>query len=126
MAKRVTTIPEGFSEDDFIAAFKSPTSTSAREPPQPTRESRKPQPPIRALVDEYLTTFGRDNDDSFSSREGKSLNIRNDHHRKIREITQSFYDGRISISAYIDNILKDHFERFDAELKELDRQHPRF
>ncbi|MFI3306611.1 MAG: DUF3408 domain-containing protein [Rikenellaceae bacterium] len=125
MAKRVI-IPEGFSEADFIAAFKSPTSTSAREPPQPTNESRKQHPPIRRLAEEYLATFGRETDESFSSREGKSLNIRNEHHRKIREITQTFHNGRISISAYIDNILKDHFERFDAELKELDRQHPRF
>ncbi len=121
MAKRAT-IPERFSEEDFIAAFKSPSPTSAREPPQPTRES----PQISTLVEEYLATFGRETDESFSSRAGKSLNIRREHHRKIREITQTFYNESISISAYIDNILTDHFRRFDTELKELDRQNPRF
>ncbi len=125
MAKRVT-IPEAFNEEDFIAAFKSSPTKQAREPPEIVTPAKIKQSTKRSLVEEYLATFGSACDDSFSAREGKSLNIRTEHHRKIREITQSFYNGRISISAYIDNILTDHFKRFETELKELDRQYPRF
>ncbi|AFL98175.1 DUF3408 domain-containing protein [Ornithobacterium rhinotracheale] len=52
-----------------------------------------------------------------SARNGKSVYIRPEFHRRIVQIVQVIGEDKISIYNYLDNLLKDHFNRYEKEIK---------
>ncbi|MDO5615342.1 MAG: DUF3408 domain-containing protein [Cruoricaptor ignavus] len=52
-----------------------------------------------------------------SARNGKSVYIRPEFHRRIVQIVQVIGEDKISIYNYLDNLLEDHFNRYEKEIK---------
>jgi hypothetical protein len=55
----------------------------------------------------------------FIARNGKSVYINEDFHRKISRIVFILGDGKITISDYMYNVLKQHFQDFGEDIKKL-------
>jgi hypothetical protein len=53
------------------------------------------------------------------ARNGKSVNIRKEHHRIIQKLTQVAGGNTISISEYLDNILRNHFNEHKEVIQKL-------
>lgn len=53
------------------------------------------------------------------ARNGKSVNIRKEHHRIIQKLTQVVGGNTISISEYLDNILRNHFNEHKEVIQKL-------
>lgn len=62
----------------------------------------------------------------FVARKGKSVYISEDFHRKISRIVFILSDGKITISDYMYNVLKQHFQDFgeDIEALHIEKQKP--
>nr|WP_233173129.1 DUF3408 domain-containing protein [Flavobacterium sp. ASV13] len=62
----------------------------------------------------------------FVARKGKSVYISEDFHRKISRIVFILGDGKITISDYMYNVLKQHFQDFgeDIETLHIEKQKP--
>lgn len=62
----------------------------------------------------------------FIARNGKSVYISEDFHRKISRIVFILGDGKITISDYMYNVLKQHFQDFgeDIETLHIEKQKP--
>ncbi|WP_433811484.1 DUF3408 domain-containing protein [Flavobacterium johnsoniae] len=62
----------------------------------------------------------------FVARNGKSVYISADFHRKISRIVFILGDGKITISDYMYNVLKQHFQDFgeDIETLHIEKQKP--
>lgn len=52
-----------------------------------------------------------------SARNGKSVYIRPEFHRRIVQIVQVIGEDKISIYNYLDNLLEEHFNRYEKEIK---------
>lgn len=53
------------------------------------------------------------------ARCGKSVNIRKEYHRIIQKISQVISGNSISISEYLDNILRQHFDENKEVIRKL-------
>lgn len=53
------------------------------------------------------------------SKDRKQANIRGEYHEKIAEIVQCAGQENITISGYLDNILRDHFETYRDDIARL-------
>lgn len=49
-------------------------------------------------------------------RGDKAIYVREEYHKRISRIVQVIGDGEIPLYAYLDNILKHHFDLFEQEL----------
>lgn len=57
------------------------------------------------------------------ARVGKSVNIRAEYHDRILRITQTIGGNSISLSDYMDNVLRVHFEMYKDEIMNLYEAH---
>ncbi|MCP2025777.1 ABC-type cobalamin transport system ATPase subunit [Flavobacterium sp. HSC-32F16] len=55
----------------------------------------------------------------FLARNGKTVYISEDFHKKISSIVFLLGDGKITISDYLYNVLKQHFQDFGEDIKVL-------
>lgn len=53
------------------------------------------------------------------SKERKRVNIRSEYYDKITRIISSTRDSQITISGYLDNVLRGHFHDFEDEVERL-------
>lgn len=53
------------------------------------------------------------------ARNGKSVNIRKEYHRIIQKLTQVAGGNTVSISEYLDNILRNHFNEHKEVIQKL-------
>lgn len=53
------------------------------------------------------------------SRSGKSVNIRKEYHRIIQKLIQVAGGNTVSISEYLDNILRNHFDENKEVIQKL-------
>lgn len=53
----------------------------------------------------------------FLARNGKAVYISKEHHERLLRITRVLAENKISITNYLDNILKHHFTEFETEIK---------
>jgi tRNA U34 5-carboxymethylaminomethyl modifying enzyme MnmG/GidA len=58
--------------------------------------------------EDYINLFIQESE--VVARQGKSVNIRTEYHNYIQKIIQTIGKNSISISSFIDNVLKYHFE----------------
>jgi hypothetical protein len=80
-------------------------------PEAPKEESR----PKRADRKEYESLFIHESDLP-PARFGKSVYIRKDYHDRISQILSVIASNEVSIFAYIDNVLRHHFEQYGDEI----------
>jgi len=83
---------------------------------------KKTRPP--AQIGQYKDIFLQPAE--FIARNGKSVYISEDFHRKISRIVFILGDGKITISDYMYNVLKQHFRDFgeDIETLHIEKQKP--
>lgn len=54
-----------------------------------------------------------------TSRSGKTVSIRHKYHERILKITQRIGNNEITMFSYIDNVLKEHFDKYQNEIVDL-------
>lgn len=54
---------------------------------------------------------------NLTARNGKSIYIQPEMHKTLFRITRVIADGDISVSNYLDNILRHHFAEYETEIK---------
>lgn len=68
----------------------------------------------RTVEDDYESTFFKKSDTN--ARDGKTVYIRPDFHEKLTRIIQVIGQDKISIYAYLDNLLDYHFQEFGEQI----------
>lgn len=53
----------------------------------------------------------------FTARNGKQVCIKEETHERIMKLVNVVGKGQVSMSSYIDNIINEHFNVYDAEIK---------
>ena len=64
---------------------------------------------------DYETTFLKGMD--IPARYGKPVYVRREYHERIAKISVMLTGGKVSLSAYIDNVLAQHFEQYREEIE---------
>ena len=64
--------------------------------------------------DEYLRDYIKTPVLEGVSREGKLVYVRPDYHERIVRIVGVIGEGRVNISTYLNNVLYEHFEKYDG------------
>lgn len=105
------------------------TGQEAEEPEQET-EKRETAVPVENMVAgkvpdgkrrkaklaaDYDTTFLKGMD--IPARYGKPVYVRREYHERIAKISIMLTGGKVSLSAYIDNVLAQHFEQYREEIE---------
>lgn len=81
------------------------------KPETPKREYRQKNESVTSpgmTEEDYINLFIQESE--VVARQGKSVNIRTEYHNYIQKIIQTIGKNSISISSFIDNVLKYHFE----------------
>lgn len=65
--------------------------------------------------EQYVDKFMVDAD--FTVRPRKQIYIREETHERIMKLVNVVGKGQVSMSSYIDNIINEHFNVYDAEIK---------
>lgn len=66
-------------------------------------------------VTDYDATFLKGMD--VPARYGKPVYVRREYHERIAKISMILTGGKVSLSAYIDNVLAEHFEQYREEIE---------
>lgn len=66
-------------------------------------------------VEVYRSMYIRKTD-APAARFGKSLYIRKEHHERISQIISVIGQGKVSLYEYVDNVLTEHFKRYQEEI----------
>lgn len=96
--------------------IKIPEEVNMRsQPPAQEKTHHKEKSKIAKRRDEeYETLFFKRPETN--ARDGKTVYIRQDFHEKLARIVQVIGEDKISIYAYLDNILEYHFQEFGEQI----------
>lgn len=86
-----------------------PTETASSTPTVKDKNRVK-----RAVETDYELTFLKKSDTN--ARDGKTVYIRREFHEKLTRIIQVIGEDKISIYAYLDNLLDYHFQEFSNQI----------
>ncbi len=129
MAKQ---IPEGIDSMAILNSIRPdtplPMQPSVEEVESVEPERQIPSPRLRpakrrhreVVISEFEQRFIHRVD--VSARSGKLVYIRQEYHDRINKIIRVIGKGQVSIFEYVDNILTDHFERLEDQIKKLYRE----
>lgn len=98
-------IPEEAAED-----VNSTEAVEAVPAGKPTEGKRR-----KGKTADYETTFLKGMD--IPARYGKPVYVRREYHERIAKISVMLTGGKVSLSAYIDNVLAQHFEQYREEIE---------
>lgn len=84
------------------------------EIPQPKPEVREKSRQRRTAEAEFTTLFLKH--PGTNARDGKSVYIRPEFHERLTRIVQVIGEDKLTIYAYLDNILEYHFREFSEEI----------
>ena len=104
-------------ETDTLPAPPKVESIVEDEPPKletKPKQEQKPVKPKKADIETYESLFFSSGDTS--ARNGKSVYIRPEFHRRITRIVQVIGEDKISLYNYLDNILEQHFNEYEKEI----------
>lgn len=101
-----------------------------RLPPEPAKETEKeehkPKEPLRERSAKEKSRTKRVNEADYESiffkkpdtnaRDGKTVYIRPDFHEKLTRIVQVIGEDKLTIYAYLDNLLDYHFQEFGEQI----------
>ena len=95
-------------EEEEQETEKRETAVPAEKVPDGTRRKAK-------QAADYDTTFLKGMD--IPARYGKPVYVRREYHERIAKISMMLTGGKVSLSAYIDNVLAQHFEQYREEIE---------
>lgn len=101
--------PETAKEE---TAAKGETSPTEKAPEGKTAEGKRRKAKQAA---DYDSTFLKGMD--IPARYGKPVYVRREYHERISKISVMLTGGKVSLSAYIDNVLAQHFEQYREEIE---------
>ncbi len=90
---------------------ETPPSISPSKPKPTQKMSAKGAE--ESYVDRFLKTS------PMSTRSGKLVSIRMSYHKSIMKIIRVIGNDEVSIFSYIDNVLSQHFEKYEEEIEKL-------
>lgn len=102
-----TTVP-AISPKEETEQVEDDGSSQKSTPRRPEKKGRN--------TSGYGEKFLRQND--MNRRGEKSIYIRPEYHERLSRIVQVVGEDAIPLYAYLDNILEEHFSRFEAEILE--------
>lgn len=106
--------PEEIDEDFLISTIQNGKQASEHK----NEEVVKMKPTEKKETSsEYLSLFVRQSDNK--ARFGKHVPIRQEYHERIQKIVRVIGNDEVSIFNYIDNVLSQHFEEFQADIVKL-------
>ena len=120
-------IINSFRQDDLTIppsarATELPSGNDEPEPePIQREESRRRKPKSRET--DYRSLFLKEA--AIPARIGKTVYIRKEYHERIQLILRVIGKDEVSLFSYIDNVLAQHFETYQAEITELYNEHNR-
>ena len=79
----------------------------------PLRETTKRK---KNNSEDYMILFFKNSDSM--ARTGKSVYIRPEYHERLSRIVQVIGEDKVTLYAYLDNILEYHFKQFSQEITE--------
>lgn len=90
-----------------VTAAKGETSPTEKAPEGKRRKAKQ--------AADYDSTFLKGMD--IPARYGKPVYVRREYHERIGKISVMLTGGKVSLSAYIDNVLAQHFEQYREEIE---------
>lgn len=99
------------TEKEAMAA-KGETSPTEKAPEGKAAEGKRRKAKQAA---DYDSTFLKGMD--IPARYGKPVYVRREYHERIGKISVMLTGGKVSLSAYIDNVLAQHFEQYREEIE---------
>lgn len=121
--------PQG-NRDAAITAKAEETETGEEEPEKEVTAARVKTCPAEKAAEgktadgkrrkgkqaaDYDSTFLKGMD--IPARYGKPVYVRREYHERIAKISMMLTGGKVSLSAYIDNVLAQHFEQYREEIE---------
>lgn len=94
----------------------------APEPPKKQEPEKEPEKPVSREKNRSKKASEADYEKLFfkraetSARYGKSVYIRPDFHERLTRIVQVIGEDKITIYAYLDNLLEYHFQEFGEDI----------
>lgn len=82
-----------------------------------TKEQNRPMQDNSAKEQEYMAAFIRPSESP--ARNGKMAYVRQEYHERIMRITHVVGKGKLSLSAYIDHVLTQHFAENEEAIRSL-------
>ncbi len=109
---------DGIKKDGFqLPSEPTPEAPKPEEPIEPQREkpaAREKSRSRRTAETDYESIFFKKSDTN--ARDGKTVYIRPEFHEKLTRIIQVIGEDKISIYAYLDNLLDYHFQEFGEQI----------
>ena len=110
-----------------VMAGEEPAEVEAEQPKPSVRNSQKTNSkPKKLTKEDYCGQFFKI-PNSTASR-GKSVYVRQEHHETFNRLTNIMGIDKLTIYAYLDNIIEYHFQEFGELIKEIynDKHKPLF
>lgn len=80
-----------------------------------SKSKKKKKSVLKDGADDYETLFFSNAESN--ARNGKSVYIRPEFHERLTRIVQVIGEDKISLYAYLDNVLQHHFKEFGEQIK---------
>src|SRR5690606_3754422 len=113
---------QDFSIEKFIGDEKKqsvqeqPTETQ-RTRPSASNAKRTASRPTKLTKEDYCGQFFKIPNTTASK--GKSVYVRQEHHETFNRLTNNMGIDKLTIYAYLDNIIEHHFQEFGELIKEI-------
>ena len=105
-------IADGVKKDGLNISPEAPQKQEEKEPEKPV--SRERSRSRKTSEADYEKTFFKRAETN--ARNGKSVYIRPDFHERLSRIVQVIGEDKITIYAYLDNVLEHHFQEFGDDI----------
>lgn len=115
-------IDEEFLMNIIADGVKKDGLNVSPEPPQKQELEKEPEKPVNRERSRSKKASEADYEKIFfkraetNARNGKSVYIRPDFHERLTRIVQVIGEDRITIYAYLDNLLEYHFQEFGEDI----------
>lgn len=109
---RAETEEQATEKDKEVIAAKAETVLTEKATEGKTADGKRRKAKQAA---DYDSTFLKGMD--IPARYGKPVYVRREYHERIGKISMMLTGGKVSLSAYIDNVLALHFEQYREEIE---------
>lgn len=102
-------------DEELLMRMMAGEAAGTGEPGTGKGETAVPVEKAQEGKADYETTFLKGMD--IPARYGKPVYVRREYHERIAKISVMLTGGKVSLSAYIDNVLAQHFEQYQEEIE---------
>lgn len=102
-------------DEELLMRMMAGEAAGTGEPGTGKGETSVPVEKAQEGKADYETTFLKGMD--IPARYGKPVYVRREYHERIAKISVMLTGGKVSLSAYIDNVLAQHFEQYREEIE---------